>query len=275
MKGKIAVALLFAVFIAPQIVQADLLLNPTFSNTAGETWTASRIAVVNQAIADWANVIAGLDDGFGGTTNVTINFTADFTNLPGSYLGRWSGSFSFFTGDDLLPWSNTVTHTIHFNAAYFSGPSTLWWDPTPADSGTDKAFADWDALTVARHEIGHMLGFTGSYRTQAGTASEFFPWVSKISANVFDPGGLNVAMEPGDVAHVAADSLLMDTTLSNIEGRIGISDTEAGMLALAYGYKLVSVPEPQSLVAVIFLSVICGSRARRRTPKQTTPVVAF
>ncbi|MFN3191995.1 MAG: PEP-CTERM sorting domain-containing protein [Aureliella sp.] len=245
--------------------RADVILNPTYVDSAAGSWNATRIAVFDQAISDWQSIFSGVDDGMGGTMSVTIDFTATFSNVANGYLGQWEGSGSFSSGTDIRPWSPGVSHTIRMNNFYDTGANTLWYDPTPSDDGSDKAFADWDALTVARHEIGHLLGFTGFFVDDFNTGSESSPWTALIDgSNVFDPGGLNVAMEPGDPAHVLDDGLLMDVALSNAEGRIAISATESQMLALAYGYQLNAVPEPSALAVVGCLATFAFVRRRQR-----------
>jgi hypothetical protein len=212
--------------------------------------------------------LSGINNGLGGSTSVAVNFSVSFANAgTSSYLGQWSGSFSAFAGDSVRPWSSGVTHSILFNADFLSGANKLWFDATPGDNGSDKAGADWDAVTVMRHEIGHMLGFTSLYRDNVFTLGETNPWTSRIVSNVFDPTGLNVEMELGDPAHVLADPLLMDTTLSNTEGRIGISNLEAQMLVKAYGYTLTAVPEPSTLLLVMACGPI-GLFAFRRSARK-------
>lgn len=254
---------------------AALVLNANYVDTSAGTWDATTSGVVNQAMADWQSKILGIHDGMGGITSVTVNFDVVFTT-GSSYLGQWQGSVFSNTGADTRPWTDpggsyTVAHEIRFNADLI-GPTLaneLWFDPTPVDDGSDKAFADWDALTVARHEIGHMLGFTGLYRDDSGTTSVSFPWVDLIDpSNQFDPMGLNVSMEPGDAAHVLNDALLMDTVLSNAEGRIDISNAELQMLELGYGYALSAsaVPEPGCLLVLSSFGVAAVLRKTRKIP---------
>ncbi|PNY38678.1 hypothetical protein C2E31_01820 [Rhodopirellula baltica] len=207
-------------------LQAAMTIDVVFTDTADGSWDAVTRGVVNQAIADWENEIVGIDDGFGGVASINVQFEAEFFNFGnGGPLGMWSGPLSASVGSNIRPWeatdaSYTIAHTIRFNSSSINSGATneLWFDATPADDGSDKAFSDWDALTVARHEIGHMLGFSSAYADDVGLPSQSNPWSDKIIGDVFDPGGLNVAMEPGDVAHVLDDSLLMDTSLSNAEG---------------------------------------------------------
>ena len=182
-------AICLPLLVVSTAANAALSINATFNNAVGETWTATRMGVINEAISNWESKFDGIDDGLGGVASATIDVSFDFTT-GASYLGQYAGGFSAFTGDNVRPWSAMTSHTIHFNADLFTGANTLWWDPTPTDDGSDKAFADWDGLTVARHEIGHMLGFTTLYVDDFNTAGQTRPWLEQIDAsNVFDPGG--------------------------------------------------------------------------------------
>ncbi len=246
--------LVAAVAVSPAMA---LVINPTYVNAAGQTWTADRIGVFDQAIADWTALLA-TPEGAG-----PIDVTVDFTNAGtgNGYLGQWSG---WYSGNDNRPWSDSVNHTIHFNADHMTSSSanTLWFDATPLD-GSDQSFSDWDALSVARHEIGHMLGFTyGFYADGFGTPTQTDPWGSLIDASgVFDPGGLNVAMATGNLGHVAnsASNPLMRVGLPNNRRR-DVDLVDAQQLVLAYGYTL--VPEPTT-VTVLALGGLALLRRRR------------
>lgn len=216
-----------------------LTIVPNYINTGAGSWDANEQAVMAQAIADWQSVI---------TDNVTINVNVDFTNAgTGGYLGQWNGSYSgAFVGDDIYPWQKS-SHSIHFNADLMSGTNYLWFDPTPTTS-TDQPFAAWDALSVARHEIGHMLGFVSNFYTEnigisSGPNQQVILWDRFITGTTFDQPGLNVALY-SDLSHLApagVDGDLMAPALYN-GTRKYISDTDLDMLSKAYGYTL--VPEP-------------------------------
>lgn len=224
--------------------RADFILNPTFVNNASQVWNSTTQGVVQQAINDWRQVITGVN----GATQ-TVNFTVTFTNAgTNGFLGQWQGGYSASIGANIRPWSPQATHTLFFNADLMNAalPNKLWFDPTPTTTG-DQPFSDWDALSVARHEIGHMLGFTDLYVDNFFQANQSNPWTSRIVNNVFDPNGLNVAMN-ADQVHLGTQSgSLMSPLLFN-GVRIGISNTEARMLSLAYGYDLAAVPEPSTFI---------------------------
>jgi hypothetical protein len=222
----------------------SLTINPTFVNGAGETWTAERIEVVYQAISDWGNSI--LD-------NYSIDVTFGFTNAgDNGYLAQWTGSYSYSNGDDIMPWSSSVSHTVDFNADWFDNSTYSWFDPTPLTDG-DLTISHYDMLSVARHELGHVLGFVDDfYVNNIGTAAEELVWDNLIdSNNIFDAGGLNVSMDGSDHAHTLnagiTDNDLMNAAIYNGERR-DISSIDLEMLSLAYGYTIVSaVPIPAAV----------------------------
>jgi hypothetical protein len=232
---------------------------PLYVNGADQTWDPVRQGVVQQAIDDWQTKI--LD-------NQTINITFDFTNAGTSgYLAAWAGSFSVPLGTDVYPWTSGVTQTIHFNADYFSGTHYTWWDPTPTTSN-DLPPAAWDALSVARHELGHGLGFVPYfYKDNLFAPGEIDKWTSHITGTTFDPGGLNVSMASStNLAHVLnsgsmAGDLMVPALVNG--ARRDISTTDVSMLHLAYGYQ---VPEPSTLVllATAAVCVLAYARHRRR-----------
>lgn len=234
-----------------------LTINATYTDSAGETWDATRIGVVEYAISEWETLIQN---------DEVVNIEFDFTTGNG-YLAQWHGVRSYYFGDDITPWYAGVTHTIHFNADLMdtSLANYLWFDETP-DTDNDQAFAVWDALSVARHELGHAMGFVNNfYVDNVGTGSEVNNWGMQINAsNIFDPTGLAVPMNGSDWAHVAESGLmaedLMSPTLYNAD-RHEISNTDMAMLATAYGYDV--VPEPTITGALAFGAIAMLRRRRR------------
>ena len=242
-----AVFAFLAVAIAP--AGADLSINATYVDGAGETWDPTRRGVVEQAITEWLEVL----DSVNPADDDQINITFDFTNAgTGSYLGQWQGSSpELVAGDNRLPWENT-THIIHFNADQMDAGLTnySWWDASPLD-GSDQLFEQWDMLSVARHELGHALGFTTFYAYDLGNPGELYPWEDLVTGTTFDPGGINVELASStNFGHVANSGIslddLMTTGLPNGTRR-GISQLDVDMLRLAYGYSQ-TVPEPSALL---------------------------
>ena len=215
-----------------------LTVNATYVDGSGETWTSERVGVIEQAIADWEAVIADPQ---------TIEMTFDFSNAgTGGYLGHWTGSLSYYTGDDVMPWYSDLTHTISFNVDLFSGTNYLWWDGTPA-TDDDQPFEAWDALSVARHELGHALGYSGLFKSDYGGANEQSYYDAHVTDTTFDPGGLDIELEALDnLYHVAQsyDNLMSPALVNGI--RRDIAPMNLDMLSLAYGYDV--IPEPASMV---------------------------
>lgn len=247
--------------------QASITFNLNFVNGTS-TWDSTRQAVVTQAANEWGNLFV---DHY--TIDVDVTFASAGT---GGFLGQWSGARSFFIGDDIKPWQNT-THTIRFNSDLLSTSldNYLWWDPNLGDN-MDQPFKAWDALTVARHEFGHLIGFTDNfYVDNINTASEIDFWANQLSgpsgAKIFDAGGLNVPLYSDDThtldldTGTLADNDLMNPTLAN-SIRLPISSLNIQMLEQAYGYDL--IPEPSAL-SLIFGGFTLGLMARRRARRNT------
>ena len=246
-----------------------LTINATFDDTGTATWTNEQKAVINQAIADWQSVL---------NINETVDITFDFQNASNAYLGQWQGGYSGVpSGSDIRPWTTGMTHVVHFAADY----ADFWWDPTPGDDGSDQPFEKWDALSVARHELGHAMGFANDlYNNDVGNPDNGYTnvnlWGNLISGgfedgsnnDIFDAAGLNVAMED-DWVHIddptgtddLTDNWLMQAALVN-SIRLDISQTELDMLSLAYGYDV--VPEPASMVLLATGGAFLLFRRRRR-----------
>ena len=209
---------------------------PTFVDASDQSWTDPEKTIITQAIGDWQNRV--LD-------NQTINVSFDFTHVgglgtPGSYLAEWDGNINAFPDANLYPWSAGVTQVVHFNEDLM--------DPTLPNhleftTGTVMP-TNWDALSVIRHELGHMMGFTqGFYFNDFSGPNQTDKWTSHISGTTFDPGGLNVQMNNAtDLSHLAESGAtagdLMTPSLTNGERR-HISGTDLKMLEVAYRYAMI------------------------------------
>jgi hypothetical protein len=246
-----------------------LTIVPTFDNSGAKAWTDTEKGVISQAISDWSSRI---------TDNRTINVTLDFTHAgtTNTYVGEWQGGYTFFPGDSIYPWSSNATQTIHFNVDLMTGSNYLWFDPTPTTSN-DLPFAAWDGLSVARHEIGHMLGFSTMYVLHAGQGNQTSLWDSHITTvggnAIFDAATLNVKMtSPTDTAHVYYDydnfswNNLPDLMATNLYNnvRAPISEMDLNMLHSAYGYTLAAVPEPGIVFLAVGASTMLMIRRRQR-----------
>jgi hypothetical protein len=243
-----------------------LVISPYFVDSAGESWSDERRGVVNQAISDWESLIGD---------NYTIRITFDFTSVTSGYLAQWSGSGSYYNGDDFMPWYTNgaagVSHTIHFNSYYFDTgrPAYSWFDPTPEEA-SDLTSSHYDLLTVTRHEIGHALGYAGSfYRTQIGTTNATEVWTERITIDgdvaTFDAGGgyFYTMAATNNLGHVInagnTEGDLMNPALSNGK-RIAISEVNTNMLSAAYGYTIIPEPMAVSLIAISGLGMMVCRR---------------
>ena len=106
------------------------------------------------------------------------------------------------------------------------------------------SFLNYAALSVARHEMGHALGFTDAfYYRDFGGPTQTDKWTSHISGTTFDPGTLNVQMNaPDDLQHVADDGatagdLMTPALLYGDQPQISCTDLK--MLESAYHYAMI------------------------------------
>lgn len=237
-------------------------------DSIGTSSADGRIAF-NAAIAVWEALIP-IDM----TIDVTVTFD-DFTANPDlnpDAIGVWQGAISGLSCSgaeclsriDIRPDSSFVQHTIFFDT---SDLGSLFFDATP-DDVSDLAFEDFDAFSIALHEIGHMLGFTPFfYQADVFEAegSTFFPWADLIDEfGVFDPFGLAVQMF-GDLAHLAPTGVpggaVMEPSIFNGERRM-VSDLELQMLLRAYDFYGAVIPVPAALP--LMLSALFGLALLRR-----------
>jgi len=209
-------------------------------------WTAQQKAVVNQAISDWEEAFSAYD------LNETVYFGIDMRNEGGAaavtYGWVWGGVPAI--GDSTRPWLGTG----HYMGVH---PTALWWDPTPATDG-DVPGGSYDALTIIRHELGHMLGSQpGLYFDDYGGPNHSDVWDDQIVANIFDPGGLNVSMVAGDHGHTNGG--LMNPYVYTGQ-RL---DVDLTMLMIAKAFDLQPVPEPMTMTLLAMGGIALLSRRRR------------
>ena len=242
-------------------------ISPTFVDEPPGTmnrqvWDAARQAVILDAISDWESLI--LNDR---VVDVTFDFTREGAD---GYLAQWEGSYNLPPGSttNLFPWTPQVVHRVRFNSDQLLRPGTrLAFVPGSQYPGPDV----WDALTVTRHELAHMMGFVGGfYRANASVAGSD-KWAARVQINppdaTFDPAGLNVPLESSsDIGHVSEIKPYYANDLMNVSLASGmrreITPLHVDMLELAYGYQV--VPEPGSLAAACVAGALLLTRRRRR-----------
>ena len=203
---------------------------PTFVDSSDQAWTDTQKSVVLEAIGDWEKRI--LD-------NQTINVSFDLTHAAAigatdSVLARWAGTIKVLP-PSVYPWTPTVQQVIEFNQDLMnpSLPNQLEFTAGVVAPG------DWDGLSVTRHELCHMLGFTQYFYWQGHTDK----WSIHVSGTTFNPGGLNVQMDNAiDVSNVAdsgptAGDLMTPTMPNGVRKQIGATDLK--MLEVAYHYAMI------------------------------------
>lgn len=303
-----------------QETRADLEINLNFSGFStnapadgsailGGATQAQAQAVIQSAADYWEEVFAGSNSGLSWATNgnLTQNITVGWGAQGGMTLA--SGGTSWFSsgewGSGSLTWDN-------------DGTSQFFVDTTPLDSvewnqysardlnlgGTninvERTFYDApagvtrdnaDMLTVAVHEIGHALGFLGSYPlygpTDLGndgdldiTSGPFngaeIPYIgghTDVSIPLpgtgdfpFDPSpGMFVGQDPNFNPNVMADGITQGTRRLLTEADIAIvaEFLDFDMATVNFDARVAAVPEP-SVISLFALGLIGAAGRRRR-----------
>lgn len=192
-----ALGVLFALFfVSANPIQADLIINLDFSNFAtgapadgsailsGATLAEAQ-GVIETAANYWENAFANSSSSIGWATNVGGTLTQDIsvnweakggntlaTGGTNWFLsdGRWGGSASlnwdndgtstFFvdsTPAENSEWQRVTERSLDFNGVSMNAERISY--DAPAGTARDNT----DMLTVAIHEIGHALGFLGTF----------------------------------------------------------------------------------------------------------------
>lgn len=222
--------------IAPTVPQCKVVMVPVPGHgpephgDAGQlswsiTWnanvTAAQRVVIQYALDEWRNIILDTSDRVPNPYPITIQLS-DLGPLPG-LLALTSVSYFQATG-------NLAGATMSFNTQ-----ATFFVDPTPGD---DSEFnsptppANVDLLTVARHELGHAVGFTQTARVNA--------WLSN---GIFDGPRLNIVSDTtsGVGFHTSASihpNDIMNSSIGNSVRQPISLYPAAALVARAFDYRI-------------------------------------
>ncbi len=189
------------------------------------TWdpsvTTAQRAVIQFALDEWHNIVLDSTDGIPSPYPITIQFT-DF-GPTSTLLALTNVTYYASTG-------NLVGATMSFNtrSAYFvdstPGDDSEFASPTPP--------ANFDLLTVARHELGHAVGFTQTSRIDAF-----------LSNGIFDASRLNIGTDTttGVGFHTSSSlhpSDLMNSSLGPSARRPISLYPSAALVARAFDYRI-------------------------------------
>ena len=160
--------------VAPPILVPDELRTNAVAGSPfsfAVTWDASVPAswrtVIQQAMTEWQNLLTD-----NGCSNNPLPVYIRWKSLPAGTLAQTQPFLFISTG------------CVSRDTINFDGEAYTWFvDPTPADDSefvVDPGPDGYDLLSVARHELGHAVGWTQGAKNQG-----------LMSNDVFDPNRVN------------------------------------------------------------------------------------
>lgn len=179
----------------------------TITATFDPSVTPAQQVVIQYAINEWNTILTS-----NGIMPSVWNLPIRFTPLSPGTLGQTpvvcSGG---------IP----IAASIDFNSSV-----NFYVDSDPS---TTETFANYDLLTVARHEIGHAVGWVNCST----------PFTNEIQNQIFSPNKLNIAVE-NDNSHtdnsIHQDDLMNTSLLQGVRKEISLYPVVAAV-AQAYKYE--------------------------------------
>jgi hypothetical protein len=238
-------AILAAVVLLAATPSSALIITPTY--TPGH-FTEEELKVLAEAVKEWADLFKCSDG-----QRIPITF------LCGELKDKDGNPIA---GDTLTNFSITGTPPVGTRvtgAEVTLNNNALYWnlkEPGEWPAGTSAP----DALTAAKHEVGHALGFIDEIESEGETVRTGFGVKVKTAGgytfydsnnNGTYDAGTDFRLDGSDPSHAFSNTDVMYSTLDN-NTRMHPTLMHAKVLSDAYGYCV--VPEPASLLIWLLLA---------------------
>jgi hypothetical protein len=235
--GVKATVVLATLLIGASACRADMItIAPTFTHESGDAaMRAAREAVFARAIQDWTGALCTPSG-----QPVTLTLDVAFRDLGPANGGN---TFSIRPDPNGNPGRASIELNIHMDAV--NPAQNYYWNVDPAGLDGNR-----DGLSIARHELGHALGFAGG---STADLLGYDKWNAAIPAgsDMFNLNGVMATMagtDAGGRSHLSSTAHpgdLMNTSVG-AGNRREISGLDVAMLQATFAYQ--PCPEPSSLL---------------------------